>query len=202
MPAALDLATILTEAEAALAGAATSQALIEVRARFLGKRGSLSGVLRGLAALRELNCSGCAGLSDLVPPREPERRREIAILRALGARRGTIFSTVILESAAISALGLWVASEIFQGLKFESTSKLLVAAVLLGARSAASRVNRTRAGTVSSLLTDWARCARSEKSGRGSKVAARMASWRMRSSRKCRKSARKRHQAIRYHALA
>ena len=34
--------------------------------------------------------------------------------------------------AAISALGLWVASEIFQGLKFESTSKLLVAAVLLG----------------------------------------------------------------------
>jgi putative membrane protein len=34
--------------------------------------------------------------------------------------------------AAISALGLWVASEIFQGLKFESTSKLIVAAVLLG----------------------------------------------------------------------
>jgi putative membrane protein len=34
--------------------------------------------------------------------------------------------------AAISALGLWVASEIFEGLKFESTSKLLVAAVLLG----------------------------------------------------------------------
>lgn len=34
--------------------------------------------------------------------------------------------------AAISALGLWVASEIFEGLKFESTSKLIVAAVLLG----------------------------------------------------------------------
>jgi putative membrane protein len=34
--------------------------------------------------------------------------------------------------AAISALGLWVASEIFEGLRFESTSKLIVAAVLLG----------------------------------------------------------------------
>ena len=34
--------------------------------------------------------------------------------------------------AAISALGLWVASEIFAGLRFESTSKLIVAALLLG----------------------------------------------------------------------
>jgi len=34
--------------------------------------------------------------------------------------------------AAITALGLWVASEIFAGLVFDSTSKLLVAAILLG----------------------------------------------------------------------
>jgi putative membrane protein len=34
--------------------------------------------------------------------------------------------------AAISALGLWVASEIFDGLRFESPTKLIVAAVLLG----------------------------------------------------------------------
>lgn len=34
--------------------------------------------------------------------------------------------------AAITALGLWVASEIFQGLHFESPAKLLVAAILLG----------------------------------------------------------------------
>lgn len=34
--------------------------------------------------------------------------------------------------AAITALGLWVASEIFTGLSFDSASKLLVAAVLLG----------------------------------------------------------------------
>ncbi|MDB6112728.1 MAG: hypothetical protein JWR69_4478 [Pedosphaera sp.] len=35
-----------------------------------------------------------------------ERRREIAILRALGARRGTIFGAILLEAAAISALGM------------------------------------------------------------------------------------------------
>jgi putative membrane protein len=34
--------------------------------------------------------------------------------------------------AAITALGLWVASEIFDGLHFASPTKLLVAAVLLG----------------------------------------------------------------------
>lgn len=34
--------------------------------------------------------------------------------------------------AAITALGLWVASEIFSGLSFDSASKLIVAAVLLG----------------------------------------------------------------------
>ena len=35
-----------------------------------------------------------------------ERRREIAILRALGAHRGTIFGAIVLEAAAISALGV------------------------------------------------------------------------------------------------
>jgi putative ABC transport system permease protein len=35
-----------------------------------------------------------------------ERRREIAILRALGARRTTIFAAILLESASISAIGM------------------------------------------------------------------------------------------------
>jgi putative ABC transport system permease protein len=35
-----------------------------------------------------------------------ERRREIAILRALGARRTTLFAAILLESASISALGM------------------------------------------------------------------------------------------------
>lgn len=34
--------------------------------------------------------------------------------------------------AAITALGLWVASELLKGLYFESTSKLILAAILLG----------------------------------------------------------------------
>jgi putative ABC transport system permease protein len=35
-----------------------------------------------------------------------ERRREIAILRALGARRTTLFSAILLEAASISAIGM------------------------------------------------------------------------------------------------
>jgi putative membrane protein len=34
--------------------------------------------------------------------------------------------------AAITALGLWVASEIFTGLQFDSPAKLVVAAIVLG----------------------------------------------------------------------
>lgn len=42
-----------------------------------------------------------------------ERRRDIAILRALGARRHTIFCTVVLEAASIAALGMVVAFVIY-----------------------------------------------------------------------------------------
>jgi putative ABC transport system permease protein len=35
-----------------------------------------------------------------------ERRREFAILRALGARRGTVFSVIVLEAVTISAIGV------------------------------------------------------------------------------------------------
>ena len=34
--------------------------------------------------------------------------------------------------AAITALGLWVASELLAGLSFDSTTKLIIAAVVLG----------------------------------------------------------------------
>ena len=42
-----------------------------------------------------------------------ERRREIAILRALGARRLTIFGVVVMESAAIAAIGMLFAFVIY-----------------------------------------------------------------------------------------
>ena len=42
-----------------------------------------------------------------------ERRREIAILRALGAGRGTVFSAIVVESAAIAAIGMVLAFAIY-----------------------------------------------------------------------------------------
>jgi putative ABC transport system permease protein len=51
-----------------------------------------------------------------------ERRREIAILRALGARRRIIFSAIILEAAAISALGMGVAFVVYLGIMLAAAS--------------------------------------------------------------------------------
>lgn len=45
-----------------------------------------------------------------------ERRREIAILRALGAGRSTVFSSIVLESAAIAAIGMAIAFAIYAGI--------------------------------------------------------------------------------------
>lgn len=61
-----------------------------------------------------------------------ERRREIAILRALGARRSTISASVVLESASISALGVcggflvyWVILEVVGGIMRAQTGVLI-----------------------------------------------------------------------------
>ena len=45
-----------------------------------------------------------------------ERRREFAILRALGARRATVFSAIVLESTAIAGLGCVVGLAFYAGL--------------------------------------------------------------------------------------
>ena len=45
-----------------------------------------------------------------------ERRREFAILRALGARRGTVFSAIVLEAASITALGALVGYLVYGGI--------------------------------------------------------------------------------------
>lgn len=45
-----------------------------------------------------------------------ERRRDLAILRALGARRATVFSVIVLEAAAIAALGMAAGFGIYLGL--------------------------------------------------------------------------------------
>jgi putative ABC transport system permease protein len=45
-----------------------------------------------------------------------ERRREFAILRALGARRTTVFAAIVLEAAAIATLGAFVAFGVYAAL--------------------------------------------------------------------------------------
>lgn len=45
-----------------------------------------------------------------------ERRREFAILRALGARRTTVFSAIVLEAASIAALGVLTGFVVYGGI--------------------------------------------------------------------------------------
>ena len=45
-----------------------------------------------------------------------ERRREFAILRALGARRGTVFSVIVLEAATIAFLGSLLGYAVYLGI--------------------------------------------------------------------------------------
>jgi putative ABC transport system permease protein len=45
-----------------------------------------------------------------------ERRREFAILRSLGARRGTVFSAIVLEATAIAGLGALAGYLVYAGI--------------------------------------------------------------------------------------
>lgn len=53
-----------------------------------------------------------------------ERRREIAIMRALGARRATVFAAILLEAAAIAALGMAVGF-LFYGVILAAVASLM-----------------------------------------------------------------------------
>jgi putative ABC transport system permease protein len=55
-----------------------------------------------------------------------ERRREIAILRALGARRSTVFSAIVLESAAIGALGMAIGFLVYGAIVVTASSIIRV----------------------------------------------------------------------------
>jgi putative ABC transport system permease protein len=52
------------------------------------------------------------------------RRRDIAIMRALGAHRGTIFTTIILEAVSISVIGMCVAF-VFYGIILSVTAGII-----------------------------------------------------------------------------
>lgn len=51
-----------------------------------------------------------------------ERRREIAILRAIGARRSTVFAAIVLEAAAIAALGMLLAYGVYAAISGVASS--------------------------------------------------------------------------------
>jgi putative ABC transport system permease protein len=74
-----------------------------VMAEFFERFGWMSRVL-GLVSLLVVIVAAGAILASLYNTMN-ERRREFAILRALGAKRRTVFSAIVLESTAIAAIG-------------------------------------------------------------------------------------------------
>lgn len=74
-----------------------------VMAELFDKVGWMDKILALIASLVAL-VSGAAILAAVYNTIN-ERRREFAILRALGARQATVFSAIVLEAAAIAALG-------------------------------------------------------------------------------------------------
>jgi len=82
------LSAILREAEQALAGAASLQALAEMRARFLGKQGSLTRVLRGLRELPAAERAAVGQAANRARDRiEALARERRSALQAEGQRR-------------------------------------------------------------------------------------------------------------------
>jgi putative ABC transport system permease protein len=83
----------------------------KVMADFLNKIGWFHKILSVLAYVIALTAAGAilAGIYNSMN----ERRREFAILRALGARRTALFAVIVLESAAIAAIGTAVGFVIY-----------------------------------------------------------------------------------------
>jgi putative ABC transport system permease protein len=73
----------------------------------LNKVGWFEEVLAAVALMVALVAAGSVMTS--IYNSMSERRRQIAIFRALGARRGTVFLTVLLEALSIGVLGVLVA---------------------------------------------------------------------------------------------
>ena len=73
-------------------------------ADLFGKIGWMNNVLAMIAYLVVVVAAGSI-LASIYNTMN-ERRREFAILRSLGARRTTVFTAIVLESASITALGV------------------------------------------------------------------------------------------------
>ena len=77
--------------------------IAQIMAQLFNKIAPVEMVLRFVALLVALVAAGSI-LASIYNSMN-ERRREIAILRALGARRGTVFGVVVLEASGIALLG-------------------------------------------------------------------------------------------------
>ena len=77
--------------------------IADTMSKLFNKIAPVEMVLRAVAFLVALVAAGSI-LASIYNSMN-ERRREIAILRALGARRSTIFAIVVLEASGIAALG-------------------------------------------------------------------------------------------------
>lgn len=113
---ATDVSAVLLKLKSPLAGKLLDQAYNKqgtrltfawpigtIMAQLLDRIGWMDRVLALLALL--VAVIAAASILASIYNSMNERRREIAILRALGARRSTVFGAVMLEAAAIAALG-------------------------------------------------------------------------------------------------
>jgi putative ABC transport system permease protein len=86
----------------------------QVMAQLFEKVGWLERIL-GLVAVLVALVAGASIMASIYNSMN-ERRREIAILRALGAHRTLVFSTIVLEASAIAALGMVFAFLIYSAI--------------------------------------------------------------------------------------
>ena len=87
-----------------------------VMAEFFDKLGWMNDVLRLIGYL--VAVVAAASILASLTNAMNERRREFAILRALGARRDTVFAAIICEAATIAALGCAIGFAVYFGIVF------------------------------------------------------------------------------------
>ncbi len=125
--AATDVSAVLVKLRTPLAGRALEQAYNKkverltfawpigaTMAELFGKIGWFDRVLALVAALVAVVAAGSV-LASIYNSMN-ERRRQIAILRALGARRSTVAATVVLEAVAISVIGVVAGFAVYGGI--------------------------------------------------------------------------------------
>ncbi len=88
--------------------------IADVMGGFFNKMGWITPVLIYVAYL--VVVVAAFGLLASIYNTMNERRREFAILRALGARRGTVFSVIVLEAATIAFLGSLLGYAVYFGI--------------------------------------------------------------------------------------